>query len=404
MTEFDISTGNKTVSKAALAAAQARSLHEWRPVGGNLVTKPFLVLAALALVGVILMLYRYASGLGAVTNLSDGYPWGIWITYDVLVGTALGCGGYAVAILVYAFNRWEYHPVVRSAVLTSVFGYSLAGLAIFLDIGRYWNGYKLFLPWTVNFNSVLVEVALCIGAYVVVLWIELLPTLMERYPGNARAVATRQRLERWLPVIAAVGILLPTMHQSSLGTLMIIAGHKLSPLWQTHLLPFFFLLSAITMGFAVTAFESILSSLAFKRPFETPMLGRLSVCMAWLTLVYLVIRFADLLLRQAPVFTSGFLSVMFIVENLLYLVPVLLLVSPGLRQDLRFLFLAAVSMLLAGSLYRFDAFLIGYNPWPGWHYFPAPAEIMITLGIVAIELMAYLYFVKRFPVLPAEHA
>ncbi len=109
------------------------------------------------------MVYRYAAGLGAVTNLSDGFPWGIWITYDVLVGTALGCGGYAVAILVYAFNRWEYHPVVRSAVLTSVFGYSLAGLAVFLDIGRYWNGYKLFLPWTVNFNSVLVEVALCIA-------------------------------------------------------------------------------------------------------------------------------------------------------------------------------------------------------------------------------------------------
>ncbi|MEW6659187.1 MAG: Ni/Fe-hydrogenase cytochrome b subunit [Thermodesulfobacteriota bacterium] len=404
MTELDISAGNKKISKSALAGMQARSVHAWQPVGGHLITKPFLVLAALALTGVILMLYRYAAGLGAVTNLSDGYPWGIWITYDVLVGTALGCGGYAVAILVYAFNRWEYHPVVRSAVLTSVFGYSLAGLAIFLDIGRYWNGYKLFLPWTVNFNSVLVEVALCIAAYVVVLWIELLPTLMERYPENARAVATRQRLERWLPVIAAVGILLPTMHQSSLGTLMIIAGYKLSPLWQTQLLPLFFLLSAVTMGFAVTAFESILSSLAFKRPYETPMLGRLSVCMAWVTAVYLVIRFADLLIRQAPVFTSGFQSVMLIVENLLYLVPVLLLVSPGLRRDLRFLFLAAVSMLLAGSLYRFDAFLIGYSPGPGWHYFPATAEILITLGIVALELMAYLYFVKRFPVLPAAHS
>ena len=183
---------------------------------------------------VILILYRYVAGLGAVTNLSDGYPWGLWITYDVLVGTALGCGGYAMAILVYVFNRWEYHPVVRSAVLTSVFGYSLAGLAIFLDIGRYWNGYKLFLPWQVNFNSVLVEVALCIAAYVVVLWIELLPTILEGYPSNAKAVATRQRLERWLPVIAAVGILLPTMHQSSLGTLMVIAGYKLSPLWQTQ--------------------------------------------------------------------------------------------------------------------------------------------------------------------------
>ena len=316
MSEFEVSSGRKAVSKSFLAGVHARTLTEWEPLGGKVVTKPFLVLAALALIGVILMLYRYAAGLGAVTNLSDGYPWGIWITYDVLVGTALGCGGYAMAILVYAFNRWEYHPVVRSAVLTSVFGYSLAGLAIFLDIGRYWNGYKLFLPWTVNFNSVLVEVALCIAAYVVVLWIELLPTILEGYPQNAKAVATRQRLERWLPVIAAVGILLPTMHQSSLGTLMIIAGYKLSPLWQTSLLPLFFLLSAITMGFAVTVFESILSSIAFKRPFETPMLSKLSVVMAWVIVVYLVIRFADLLFRGAPVFTSGFQSFMFLLENL----------------------------------------------------------------------------------------
>jgi Ni/Fe-hydrogenase subunit HybB-like protein len=371
----------------------------------KVVTKPFLVLAVLAVVAVVLIFYRYVAGLGAVTNLSDGYPWGLWITYDVLIGTALGCGGYAMAILVYIFNRWEYHPVVRSAVLTSVFGYSLAGFAIFLDIGRYWNGYKLFLPWQVNFNSVLVEVALCIAAYVVVLWIELLPTILEGYPGNAKAAETRRRLERWLPVIAAVGILLPTMHQSSLGSLMVIAGYKLSPLWQTSLLPLFFLLSAIAMGFAVTAFESILSSVAFKRPFETPMLSNLAGVMAWVVAAYLVLRLADILFRSAPVFTSGFLSFMFILENLLYLVPVLIMASPSLRSDLRFLFLGSCSLLLAGSLYRFDAFIIGFNPGPGWHYFPAVPEILITLGIVAIELMAYLYFVKKFPVLPqAEHA
>ncbi len=401
MPEIDIPAGRKAVSRAGV---HARSLTEWQSLGGKVVTKPFLVLAALAVIGVALIIYRYAAGLGAVTNLSDGYPWGLWITYDVLVGTALGCGGYAVAILVYAFNRWHYHPVVRSAVLTSVFGYTLAGLAIFLDIGRYWNGYKLFLPWTVNFNSVLVEVALCIAAYVVVLWIELRPAVLEGYPESSKSLVWRQRLERWLPVIAAVGILLPTMHQSSLGTLMIIAGYKLSPIWQTQLLPFFFLLSAITMGFAVTVFESILSSIAFKRPFETPMLGQISLGMAWLMVVFLVIRFADLLFRGAPVFTSGTQSFMFILETFFFFVPVLLLFLPEWRRSLRWLFLTSLAMLLAGALYRFNAFLIGYNPGAGWSYFPAPAEIFITLGIVAIELMAYLYFVKKFPVLPTEHA
>ena len=379
-------------------------VEESQPLGGKIVTKPFLVLAALAAVGVVLMLYRYLYGLGAVTNLSDGYPWGIWITYDVLVGTALGCGGYAMALLVYIFNRWEYHPLVRSAVLTSVFGYTLAGVAIFLDIGRYWNGYHLFLPWYVNFNSVLVEVALCIAAYVGILWLELAPTVLEGHQDIPKAQKARARLERWLPVIVALGILLPTMHQSSLGTLMIIAGYKLSPLWQTPLLPLLFLISAITMGFAVTVFESILSSLAFKRPFETPMIGKVSGVMVWLIVVYLVIRLADLLLRGAPVFSSGLQSFTFLLENLLFLAPLLLLASPASRNNLRRLFLASSSLLLAGALYRFNVFLIGYSAGPGWSYFPALPEIVITLSIIALELMGYLYFVKRYPVLPkAEH-
>jgi len=384
------------------------------PLGGKVVTKPFLVLAALALVGGILIIYRYLFGLGAVTNLSDGYPWGLWITYDVLVGTALGCGGYAMALLIYVFNRWEYHPLVRSAVLASVFGYSLAGLAIFIDIGRYWNGYNLFLPWRVNFNSVLVEVALCIAAYVMILWIELAPTILEKYRGRQvwffkklEAMELRDRLERWLPIIVALGILLPTMHQSSLGTLMVIAGYKLSPLWQTQMLPLFFLLSAVSMGFAVVVFESIVSSLAFRRPFETSMLAKIAAVIMWLLVVYLGLRFLDLLVRGqlGLIFQGNSESFMFILENALYVVPVLLLASRPLRSNLRWLFVASVSMLLAGSLYRFNAFLIGFNPGPGWTYFPALPEIFITLGIVAFELMAYLYFVKRFPVLPkVEHA
>jgi Ni/Fe-hydrogenase subunit HybB-like protein len=381
-------------------------MEESQPLGGKIITKPFMVLAALALIGGVLIIYRFVFGLGAVTNLSDGYPWGIWITYDVLVGTALGCGGYAMALLVYIFNRWEYHPLVRSAILTSVFGYTLAGVAVFLDIGRYWNGYNLFLPWHVNFNSVLVEVALCIAAYVVVLWIELAPTLLEGRP-DPKAERTRKRLARWLPVIVAMGILLPTMHQSSLGTLMIIAGQKVSPLWQTQWLPLLFLMTAIAMGYAVTVFESVLSSVAFKRPFETPLLAKISVVMFWLVSAYLVLRFGDLLIRGqfARMFSDGVNSFMFFIENLLFLEAVIILVAPARRMDIRWLFVTSVCLLLAGAIYRFNTFLVGYNPGSNWSYFPAMPEILITLGIVAVELMGYLYFVKRYPVLPkVEHA
>jgi Ni/Fe-hydrogenase subunit HybB-like protein len=381
-------------------------MEESQPLGGKIITKPFLVLAALALIGGVLIIYRYLFGLGAVTNLSDGYPWGLWITYDVLVGTALGCGGYAMALLVYAFNKWEYHPLVRSAILTSVFGYTLAGVAVFLDIGRYWNGYHLFLPWYVNFNSVLVEVALCIAAYCVVLWIELAPTILEGRP-DPKAVATKKRLERWLPVIVALGILLPTMHQSSLGTLMIIAGYKVSPLWQTQLLPLLFLMTAIAMGYAVTVFESLLSSLAFKRPFETPLLAKVSQVMFWLVAAYLVIRFGDLIIRGhlGTIFSDGVIGLMFIIENVLFLEAVVALAAASRRNNNMWLFISAMCLLLAGAIYRFNTFLVGFSPGPGWTYFPALPEILITVGIVALELMGYLYFVKRYPVLPkVEHA
>ncbi len=382
-------------------------VEESRPLGGKIVTKPFLVLAVLALVGIVLMVYRYIYGLGAVTNLSDGYPWGLWITYDVLVGTALGCGGYAVAILVYILNRWEYHPLVRSAVLTSVFGYTLAAVAIFLDIGRYWNGFHLFLPWYVNFNSVLVEVALCIAAYVVILWLELAPTVLEGHPKSDRAQATKKRLEKWLPMIVALGVLLPTMHQSSLGALMIIAGHKVSPLWQTHLLPLLFLISAITMGYAVVVFESLLSSMAFHRPFEKGLIARIGGVMAWLIGLFLVLRFGDLAVRGnlGLMFKGNLDGFMFLLENFCFVAAFVIMASPGIRSNLRWQFVGAALMLLAGAIYRFDTYLVGFNPGPGWHYFPALPEIMITIGIMAIELMAYLYFVKRYPVLPnVEHA
>ena len=381
-------------------------MEESQPLGGKIITKPFMVLAALALIGGILIIYRYVYGLGAVTNLSDGYPWGLWITYDVLVGTALGCGGYAMALLVYAFNRWEYHPLVRSAVLTSVFGYTLAGVAVFLDIGRYWNGYNLFLPWHVNFNSVLVEVALCIAAYVLVLWLELAPAILEGRP-EPKAAEYKRLLGKWLPVIVALGILLPTMHQSSLGTLMVIAGPKVSPLWQTEFLPLLFLMSAIIMGYAVTVFESLLSSVAFKRPFETPLLAKVSTVMFWFVSAYLVVRFGDLAVRGqlGNIFRDNFISVMFIIENVLFLEAVIVLAAPARRMNAQWLFISAMCLLLAGSLYRFNTFLVGFSPGPGWTYFPALPEIFITVGIVALELMGYLYFVKRYPVLPkVEHA
>ncbi|MGB2689696.1 MAG: hypothetical protein WBC36_12005, partial [Desulfobacterales bacterium] len=139
-----------------------------QPLEGKILTPTFLICLFIFLISLIFMAKRFIYGLGAVSNMSDGYPWGIWIAFDVVIGTAFGCGGYAMALLVYVFNKGEYHPLVRPAVMTSLFGYSLAGVAVVIDVGRYWQVYNIFLPWYMNPNSVLLEVALCVGAYVAV--------------------------------------------------------------------------------------------------------------------------------------------------------------------------------------------------------------------------------------------
>jgi Ni/Fe-hydrogenase subunit HybB-like protein len=204
-------------------------------------------------------------------------------------------------------------------------------------------------------------------------------------------------------VFIAIGVLLPTMHQSSLGTLMIIAGNKLSVLWQTGWLPLLFLISSILMGYAVVVFESLYSSIGFNRPLETPILSKIGKLMAWLVAVYLVFRFGDLLWRGelGTVFNDGWVNgIMFTIENLLFIVPMILLFSKDKRSNAKIQFIAAVLLLLAGAVYRFNAFLVGFDPGQGWHYWPSASELLITLGIIAMELMAYLAFVKWLPVLP----
>src|SRR6478672_6545590 len=156
-----------------------------RPVGGSLLSPGLLVLGALTALAGLLIVWRFAAGLGATTALNDGYPWGLWIAFDVVTGTALACGGYAMALLVYIFNKGKYHPLIRPAILTSALGYSIAGFSVVIDIGRPWMAWKLPLfinHW--NLNSALLEVALCIMAYCVVLYIELMPAVLEKFKGQ----------------------------------------------------------------------------------------------------------------------------------------------------------------------------------------------------------------------------
>jgi Ni/Fe-hydrogenase subunit HybB-like protein len=206
--------------------------------------------------------------------------------------------------------------------------------------------------------------------------------------------------------IIALGLLLPTMHQSSLGTVMLLAGDKLHPLWFTPFIPLLFLISCVGMGYAVVVWESTVSSRVFKREREDSMLISMAGAMVIVTGLFLLLRFADIIIsgKTMMMFTSGFMSVMFWLEIALFLAPVVMLMGVNQTRNFGTLFRASVLLMLAGALYRFDAYIVAYNPGENWSYFPSTLELLITLGVVALEVFLYIVIVKRYPILSGNRA
>jgi Ni/Fe-hydrogenase subunit HybB-like protein len=372
------------------------------PLRRSLITPTTLVLVALVVIAFYFLGVRFLFGLGAVANINSGYPWGIWVVVDVIIGTAFGCGGFAMALLVYIFNRGQYHPLMRPALLSGLFGYTLGGFAVIFDLGRYWHAYNLLLPWYIQPNSVMLEVALCVMAYVVVLWIEFAPAFLERLG----LTGIKRVLDRWMFVFAALGVLLPTMHQSSLGSMLLVMGYKLSPLWFTLWLPALFVISALAMGYAVVMFEATVVSKTFSLPSEHALISKLSLVVGWITVGWLVLRWADLFARDAVplAFVGSTKVLMFWIENALFLAAALVFITPAGRASPRASLLAAVALLAGGSLYRLDAYLVGYEPVTNWSYFPSVPELMVSIGVISLEILLYLVFIKTLPVLHGDAA
>jgi Ni/Fe-hydrogenase subunit HybB-like protein len=390
------------------------SEHRSEPVGGPLIFNRFTKFLVIFLgLWVLILLYRFLTGIGTVSGLTDGYPWGIWIAFDVVTGTALACGGYAIAILAYILNKGKYHPLVRPALLTSALGYSMAALAIIIDVGRWWGIWRIPLGGfpdmgSYNWNSALLEVALCVMAYVGVLWIELGPAFLEKWEATSKNSALvgfakfgLKFYDKALIWIVALGVLLPTMHQSSLGTLMLIAGQKLHGLWSTPWIPLLYLISCVGMGYAVVVWESAVSSRVFKRQREDSMLISLSGAMVVVQGLYLLLRFADIIIsgKTMLMFNSGVLSLMFWIEIALFAVPMVMLMRAKDRANFATIFKASILIMLAGGLYRFDTYIVAFNPGKNWSYFPTTLEMLITLGTIAFEIFLYIFIVKRYPIL-----
>ena len=372
------------------------------PLGGRLLNPVTLVCGLLIAAMMAVLLTRFIFGLGAVTNLNDGYPWGVWVVVDVLIGSAFACGGFSVAMLVYIFNKGEYHPLVRPALLTSLFGYTLAGVGVIFDLGRYWNFWHILWPGYGNLNSALFETAACISVYILVMWVEFSPVFLEKFGLHV----AKKKLNKVLFFFIALGTVLPMMHQSSIGTLLVLMGAQVNPLWQTPVVPLLYLLTAITMGYGVVLFESCIASSADRRKIEVHMLQPMAKVMLGLLAAFLVVRVVDLVLRGAlgNAFEFSLVAVFFWVEMVLFVLPFVLVGSAEMRRNPARLFLAGVSIMLGGAVLRLNGYLIGYDTGPGWNYFPSVYELIVTLGMFSIEVLGYIVITRRFPVLSSDVA
>ncbi|MBI1388136.1 MAG: Ni/Fe-hydrogenase cytochrome b subunit [bacterium] len=400
--------------------SQAHHHPDPEPVAKPFFTPGVLLLIAIALVGAGAAAYRFIFGIGAATNLSDQFPWGIWIAIDVATGVALAAGGFTTAALVHIFHQEKYHPLVRPALLTAVLGYTFVVIGLTADLGRYYNVWHPMMPWMWSGHSVLFEVGMCVSFYLTVLYIEFLPIAVERFkgrvalPGPLKALnglaetllsiadATLPKV-MWIFIIA--GVMLSCMHQSSLGALMVIAPGKVHPLWYTPVLPLLFLLSAFAVGFPMVVFESMWASKSLGRKPEMELLAPLSKIAAVLLAVYLAFKIGDLVIRDAvPLLWNGSAeSNWFLVELIGGVVlPFVMLCTRTVRKSPALLFTAAALIVGGVMLNRINVFLTAFHPvYETQRYFPSLMEIAVTAGLISTLVLMYRLAVTVFPVLPA---
>ncbi len=375
------------------------------PVAAPFWTPGVLVLLFLMINAGFFIVARYIGGLAAVTHLSQTRPWGLWIGIDVATGVALAAGGFTTAALAHIFGRHHYEAVTRPALLTAMLGYTFVVLGLVIDIGRSWAIWKPLVFWQPN--SVLFEVAMCVVIYLHVLYIEFIPVVAERFGDRIRILAVLNRIldkTMWIFIIA--GVVLSCMHQSGLGSLMLIAPTKVHPLWYTPLLPLLFLLSAIAVGYPMVIFETTIATASLKLEDEMEVLSPLSRITIGLLGIYLALKVGDMVVRGTYVYLAdgSSESLSFLVEIIFGVtVPWILLMCPAVRRSRRWLFITCAMIVGGVALNRINVFLVAFNtPYAEQSYFPSIGEISITAGLIAGIIFVYRIAVTYLPVISAR--
>jgi Ni/Fe-hydrogenase subunit HybB-like protein len=370
-----------------------------------------LVIILLALMGIafIIAIIRYANGIGAISNLSNSYPWAFWISFDLFTGVAISSGGFLMAGAVYIFELKQFKPLLRPSILTAFLGYIMVVIALLVDLGhpeRIW-----YMMIHMNGTSVLLEIGICVMTYLAVLAIEFAPVVFE----SIKMQKIAHLIHRFIMPFVILGVVLSTLHQSSLGSLLLIQPTKLYPLWWTSILPILFFISAISIGLSMIILESSLSSRYFHRGLETHLLEKLAKAIPVVLAIYALVKFSELAVAGdfQYLFTSGWMSVMFWLEIIIgVIIPIILFSIKRVRQSENGLLIGAIIVLVGMILNRFDVswFAVKHSDpltyLPSFmsnvKYVPSLPEVALSIGIFSFGILAFGLATKYLPVFEHE--
>ena len=366
-----------------------------------------LFLAAVVVLGVVVGILRLVKGLGPTTNLNTGYPWGLWIAFDFFA-VPLSAGAFTLAFVVHIFNKKKYHGIAHLALLAGFLGYLAVVLVLIMDIGRWDQFWSVLLPWRWNLHSFMFEVSMSITLYFIVLVLELVPVVLGAIGKGDSWLA--RLITRLLPLIAAVGILLSTIHQASIGAIFLTLGHRLHRLWWSPVIPLHFLTSAVFSGLSVAILWGLLTWRALNRPAPMKLFAALAKAAAVVMGIYLVLKLGDLLFAGeiGLIFTSGRFSVLWWLEIVIGVVVPLVIFATKLRESKGNLVAAAICVIIGLAINRSTTAWFALSPIEGYTYTPHWMEFAIMASALAAIALFYTLGVRylktlREPVLEGGH-
>lgn len=354
----------------------------------------------IVIIGLYSLYIRFTKGLGASTNLSDFVPWGLWIGID-FIGVGLAAAGFTIAATAHIFHNHKYESIARPAILSAYIGYMMVVALLIIDLGKPEHFYHPLFMW--NIHSVMFEITWCVICYSTILTIEFAPVVLEKY----KFTKLIKIVKKITPAAVIMGVLFSTLHQSSFGSLYLIAPAKVYPLWYSSFLPVHFFISCIAAGLSMIILSAYLSARAFNQGLNIRILSGLGKGVLAVLVIELIFKFSELFStgNASLLFTSSSETIFFWLEIFLgFIVPIWILTNPKYKVNRTGLYFASIFTISGFILNRMNVCVTSLVRSSGESYVPSFEEVGITLFLILVSIIAFKLVVENFQVFPKEES